>query len=66
MTILAGNLEEGLRDDADRTRHVSLALPVEWQGRHWQAAWGVAAPTLASGVLPVMLAPQGSTLLQGR
>jgi hypothetical protein len=28
--LLAGNLEEGWRDDADHTRHVTLRLPADW------------------------------------
>lgn len=30
LRILAGNLEEGLRDDADMTRHATLEIPKAW------------------------------------
>ncbi len=39
LRILAGNLEEGLRDDADLSRHTTLALPKSWQGAVWKDAW---------------------------
>ena len=42
VRILAGNLEEGLRDDADMTRHTILVLPDEWQAAKWQDAWSSA------------------------
>jgi len=37
--ILAGNLEEGLRDDADLTRHANLEIPPEWGITLWKDAW---------------------------
>jgi hypothetical protein len=43
VRILAGNLEEGLRDDADMTRHTMLVLPDEWQAAKWKDAWSSAA-----------------------
>ena len=38
--ILAGNLEEGLRDDADMSRHATLVLPEAWVAARWTDAWG--------------------------
>ena len=37
--LLAGNLEEGLRDDADLSRHATLAIPKSWRGESWKDAW---------------------------
>ena len=40
VRILAGNLEEGLRDDADFSRSAALAIPESWQaGGAWKDAW---------------------------
>ena len=39
VRILAGNLEEGLRDDADMTRHTILVLPESWRLTKWTDAW---------------------------
>ena len=39
VRILAGNLEEGLRDDADMTRHATLLLPKSWRAAKWADAW---------------------------
>jgi hypothetical protein len=39
LRILAGNLEEGLRDDADMSRHASLVLPQSWRSAAWKDAW---------------------------
>ncbi len=37
--ILACNLEEGLRDDADMTRHATIVLPESWKAAQWTDAW---------------------------
>jgi hypothetical protein len=39
VRILAGNLEEGLRDDADMTRHATLLLPKSWRAAKWTDSW---------------------------
>ena len=61
--LLAGNLEEGLRDDADRVRTLDLALPTQWAECDWRAAWPGVTVVPADRRLTIALAPQGSTLL---
>jgi len=39
LHILAGNLEEGLREDADVGRNATLVLPRAWQGCDWKSVW---------------------------
>jgi hypothetical protein len=36
---LAGNLEEGLRDDADLSRHAVLEVPASWGATQWKDLW---------------------------
>jgi len=64
--ILAGNLEEGLRDDADLSRHTRLAIPASWlkNGSAWKDAWTGRGLDAASGVLPLRLPQAGSVLLE--
>jgi hypothetical protein len=62
--ILAGNLEEGLRDDADFTRSAALSIPDSWHitGREWRDAWTGNTINAKNGVLPITL-PQASSVL---
>ncbi len=62
VRVLAGNLEEGLRDDADRSRTIRLALPEAWGQPDWNSIWGEPGPAPASEV-EIALSPQGSMLL---
>ncbi|MFT7723612.1 MAG: hypothetical protein QM788_12430 [Roseateles sp.] len=63
VRLLAGNLEEGLRDDADRRRHLSLRLPPAWQACRWQSAGGdVPPPPTGAARIRIDLPPQGSAL----
>ena len=39
VRILAGNLEEGLRDDADLSRHAVLEVPAGWGATQWKDLW---------------------------
>jgi hypothetical protein len=39
IRILAANLEEGLRDDADMTRHAIVVLPASWKTTTWTDTW---------------------------
>ncbi|HEX4030700.1 MAG TPA: hypothetical protein VHX20_10080 [Terracidiphilus sp.] len=61
--ILAGNLEEGLRDDADGTRHATLDLPGSWPGT-WQDVWTGESHYRRQGVLRIDLAQAASALLR--
>ncbi|WP_404481922.1 hypothetical protein [Novosphingobium sp. BL-52-GroH] len=56
MPGLAGNLEEGLRDDADQSRRITLALPQSWRGSIWTDRWTGTA----------IAAPQGGILLDSK
>lgn len=61
--ILAGNLEEGLRDDADRARALRVRLPASWDTLRWKKA-GAATPA-TGGLLDLSLEAGGSALLTG-
>jgi len=60
--IMAGNLEEGLREEADLSRHTTLAIPKSWQAESWKDAWTNREITCKDGWLPVDL-PQASSIL---
>ena len=64
VRILAGNLEEGLRDDADMTRHTVLVLPKLWQVARWRDAWSGATFEADHQELKVDLEPGTSLLLR--
>ena len=64
VRILAGNLEEGLRDDADMTRHTILVLPDEWQAAKWKDAWSSATFEANHNRLKIDLDQACSSLLQ--
>jgi hypothetical protein len=64
LRILAGNLEEGLRDDADMTRHAVLVLPKEWQAGKWTDAWSHATFEVNHNRLRIDLEQAASALLQ--
>lgn len=60
--ILASNLEEGLRDDADHTRHARLVLPESWPAQAWKDAWTGHPFVPNSALLPIDL-KQGASIL---
>lgn len=62
VRILAGNLEEGLRDDADRSRRMMLNLPPAWRSCRWQSAWGKEPRRMGTEQMRIDLPPQGSAL----
>jgi hypothetical protein len=62
--ILAGNLEEGLRDDADMTRHTILLLPKSWKAPKWTDAWSHESFEADHDRLRVNLEQAGSILMQ--
>jgi hypothetical protein len=37
--LLTANLEEGLRDDADMSRHTTIELPSNWRNLRWSSLW---------------------------
>lgn len=64
--LLSGNLEEGLREDADRSRHIALKLPAAWQQLHWASTWkNDSFYEKKNKVLNIHLAPDASVLLEG-
>lgn len=65
VRLLAGNLEEGLRDDADRSRTIRLALPKDWAQPTWTSAWGEVGSAPGTEI-QIDMAPQGSLLLISR
>jgi hypothetical protein len=67
LHLLFGNLEEGLREDADRSRHVTLELPAAWRDTGWKSVWN-GGMVYAAGRrgLKVDLKPDGSMLLENR
>jgi hypothetical protein len=66
IRLLAGNLEEGLRDDADRSRRLSLRTPRQWQLCDWQSNWAGSKLSTNDDLLGLWLAPQGSAMLHCR
>jgi hypothetical protein len=65
LHLLFGNLEEGLRDDADRSRHFTLEMPAAWGRARWYSVWDKGnAPASDREVLTIYLQPDASMLLQ--
>ena len=64
VSILAGNLEEGLRDDADMSRHAALVLPDSW-GVTWEDSWTGRVIRTDSRKLHIDLSQAASVLLRG-
>jgi hypothetical protein len=64
LRILAGNLEEGLRDDADLSRHATLAIPESWGVTAWRDAWTGRVFRSKGGLLGIELPQAGSVLLE--
>jgi len=62
LRILAGNLEEGLCDDADLSRHTTLVLPKSWQSAVWKDAWTGRSFSLSNSLLNLDL-NQGESVL---
>jgi hypothetical protein len=61
--ILAGNLEEGLRNDADFSRHAKLALPHTWSNEAWKDAWTGRGYSLKNNLLVMDLNQAESVLI---
>jgi len=62
--LLFGNLEEGLRDDADRSRHFTVEVPGAWKSAAWRPVWGRTSVPAAGASIDVHLAPDQSVLLE--
>ncbi len=65
LRILAGNLEEGLRDDADFSRKAALSIPESWHaGGQWKDLWSGRTFAIDRGLLHVELPQAASVLLE--
>ena len=65
VRILAGNLEEGLRDDADLSRHAVLEVPASWGATQWKDLWTGRDLPIQGLALSVDLPQAGSILIEG-
>ncbi len=64
LRILAANLEEGLRDDADITRHATLSLPESWKIGAWKDRWSGQNLNSPGNLLTIDLPQAASVLLE--
>jgi hypothetical protein len=62
--LLAANLEEGLREDGDFSRHAALALPKSWQQGNWADIWTGRKFPARDGLIQVDLPQAASVLLE--
>jgi hypothetical protein len=62
--ILAGNLEEGLRDDADLSRHATLVIPKLWQSSDWKDIWNGRRFSTKGNLLHIDLNQANSVLIE--
>lgn len=63
--ILAANLEEGVRDDADMERRSTLVLPQSWPASPWKDVWTGNPFFLKSALLDIDLKQGESILIEG-
>jgi hypothetical protein len=63
VRLLAANLEEGLRDDADMTRHATMILPKSWKATRWLDAWTRESFDASHGDLKIDLGQAKAVLL---
>jgi hypothetical protein len=66
IRVLAGNLEEGLRDDADMNRHAVMVLPQSWKARTWKDAWSGEPIESKNDELTIRLPQAHSVLIESR
>jgi hypothetical protein len=62
--LLFGNLEEGLRNDADHSRHFSMEVPEAGKNAAWRSMWKNATVSASGASIHVDLAPDQSILLE--
>ena len=63
IELMAANLEEGLRDDADRSRHATVLLPKTWNAE-WRDCWSDGKVEASQGRLKLELPQAASVLLE--
>ncbi len=61
--LMAADLEEGLRDHADRTRHANLVLPGSWKMQSMKDVWSNRKFALRGQELEINLNHAQSVLL---
>jgi hypothetical protein len=62
--LMAANLEEGLRDDADASRHTTVELPTEWRNLYWNSLWPGGEFTPSHGSISIRLGQARSLLVE--
>ena len=62
--LLSANLEEGLRDDADASRHTTIELPSKWRNLRWNPLWPGAEIKQSSGSIDINLEQARSIQLE--
>jgi hypothetical protein len=65
VRILTANLEEGLRDDADLSRHAVLEVPTSWGATQWKDLWTGRDLPIQGLALSVDLPQAASMLIEG-
>ena len=66
LHLLAANLEEGLRDDAEADRRSTIALPVPWRDHDWSSIWGSCEIAHSAGTVAIDLGQSESVLLKAK
>jgi hypothetical protein len=64
IRILAGNLEEGLRDDGDLSRHAILEVPESWNITQWKDRWTGKQISSHDPIIPLDLSQASSVLIE--
>lgn len=62
--LLFGNMEEGLRNDADHSRHFTVEVPEAGKKTAWRSMWKNASVSASGASIQVDLAPDQSVLLE--
>ncbi len=63
--LMAAQLEEGLRNDADRSRHVTLVLPASWDIPMFRDVWSAKTYAIHDRRIQIDLNHAQSILLEG-
>ena len=66
IRVMAANLEEGLRNDADLTRHAAIVLPSSWKLAQWTDDWTGRKFKTKEGEMQLDLPQASSVLLEGQ
>ena len=66
IRLLTGNLEEGLRDDADQSRLISVGMPHSWTVSRWRPEFGKSRFQMEPSTVQIMLDPAESASLRSQ